>query len=120
MNFEYVTLEMLGHGGDQDDIPLTEEVKAEIVKLGWLVTDPSRGDKATITIKIHVEAKDSDSVLLSYDTSTKEPSRHHKALSAIVTEEGVMAYQQKQESLPHTGRSEAVVPITKTNREGGS
>lgn len=91
MKFEHVTLDMLGRGGTEDDEPLAEEVSRAIGDLAMLVTDPARADKGTVTIKIRVEAKDEDSVVISYDTKIVAPGRLHKALSAIVSDDGVMA-----------------------------
>lgn len=102
MDYERVTLDMIGRGGTSDDIPLADQINEAIQAVAEAVSDLRRHGKGSVTIKISVErmGDEGDAVLFAGEVKATMPTRRTKALSALIDETGAaVAASHKQQPL---------------------
>jgi len=101
MQYERVTLDMIGQGGNADDEPLVEQANEALQRVAEAVTDPKTRGKGTITIKIQVEEIDEgDAVVYKPSIDIKMPGKRVKPLSALLDGSGqAVAASHRQESI---------------------
>lgn len=117
VDFERLSMTLLGEGGLDDEPALVEEVDELLHKAARLVSEPGFDGPAKITITIAVAAHGPSGVTVEHAVKFAEPRRKRRGMAAIIDDQGnMLAQSHKQEPLPLMGG----VAVLDEARNGGT
>lgn len=99
--FDLLTLDEIGAGGLAGEQRLVDEINDEIQALAKMVDDDRFGDAAAITVKIAIVKRGEHLVVVTGNVAAvKRPGRRRTAIGGMVTSDGLVTQQHRQEPLP--------------------
>lgn len=101
LEFEPVTVEMLGANSLDGGDSLIETINRELAYLAQLVIEAGRGDAGKIIVTITVRATEENGVIVTPAIKINEPPRELQAIAGIVGDGGeLVTVQHRQQTLP--------------------